>query len=168
MARTAHTARGLTTGGKIVTPGADLDNRLASLPRPLVFTNGCFDILHRGHVAYLEEAAALGAGLLVAVNDDASVRRLGKGPGRPVNPLADRMALLAGLQCVDLVVPFAQDTPLTLIRRLRPDHLVKGGDWTAGQIVGAGQVRGWGGEVHVIPIRFKRSTSDLIERLRRS
>jgi rfaE bifunctional protein nucleotidyltransferase chain/domain len=152
--------------GKIVREAAQLPARIASLARPLVFTNGCFDILHRGHVAYLEEAAALGRSLVVGVNSDASVRRLDKGQGRPVNPLDDRMAILAALACVSLVVPFEQDTPLELIRLVRPDHLVKGGDWTPDKIVGADVVQGYGGRVHSIPFRFERSTTDLLRRIR--
>jgi rfaE bifunctional protein nucleotidyltransferase chain/domain len=151
---------------KIVTDAAQLAARLAELARPIVFTNGCFDILHRGHVAYLEEAAALGRSLVVGVNSDASVRRLEKGRGRPVNPLDDRMAILAALACVSLVVPFEEDTPLELIRRVRPDHLVKGGDWTPDNIVGADDVRSYGGQVHSIPFRFKRSTTELLQRIR--
>ena len=139
---------------------------LTSLPRPLVFTNGCFDMLHRGHVSYLEEAAQLGNCLLVAVNTDASVRRLNKGNDRPVNPLADRMALLAALQSVDIVIPFDAETPLELIRLLKPDILVKGGDWPVEEIVGAAEVIQGGGEVHSIPFRYKRSTSDLIKKIR--
>ena len=131
-----------------------------------MFTNGCFDILHRGHVAYLEEAAALGQSLVVGVNSDASVRRLDKGRDRPVNPLDDRMAILAALACVALVVPFEEDTPLELIRLVRPDHLVKGGDWTPDKIVGADVVQSYGGRVHSIPFRFKRSTTDLLQRIR--
>jgi rfaE bifunctional protein nucleotidyltransferase chain/domain len=152
--------------GKIVRDAAQLPARIAALARPLVFTNGCFDILHRGHVAYLEEAAALGRSLVVGVNSDASVRRLDKGQGRPVNPLDDRMAILAALACVSLVVPFEQDTPLELIRLVRPDHLVKGGDWTPDKIVGADVVQGYGGRVHSIPFRFERSTTDLLRRIR--
>ncbi len=139
---------------------------LNSLARPLVFTNGCFDILHRGHVAYLEQAARLGSSLVVGINDDASVRRQNKGGGRPINPLADRAAVLAALASVDLVVPFGDDTPLALIMTLQPDHLVKGGDWSMDQIVGAQQVRERGGQVHAIPIRYQRSTTDLIRRIR--
>lgn len=139
---------------------------LARLPRPLVFTNGCFDILHRGHVTYLEEAAALGASLVVGVNSDASVRRQNKGADRPINPLADRLALLAALGAVALVVPFEDDTPLSLIKQIRPDHLVKGGDWAPDRIVGAAEVQGWGGQVHSIPFRFQRSTTDLLRRIR--
>lgn len=151
---------------KIVHDPRDLADQLVSLPRPFVFTNGCFDILHRGHVSYLEEAAALGASLIVGVNTDASVKRLQKGPGRPVNPLEDRMALLAALASVSLVVPFDDDTPLELIKAVRPDHLVKGGDWQASSIVGADLVTGYGGDVHAIPIRYQRSTSELIRRIR--
>ena len=153
---------------KIVTDIGKLPARLAELARPLVFTNGCFDILHRGHVAYLEEAAALGKSLVVGVNSDASVRRLEKGNDRPVNPLDDRLAILAALGCVSLVVPFEDDTPYELIKRVRPDHLVKGGDWTPDKIVGADVVKSYGGQVHSIPFRFNRSTSDLIQRIRLS
>ena len=151
---------------KILHEPAELEKRIAVLPRPIVFTNGCFDILHRGHVDYLEQAAALGASLVVGVNSDDSVRRQNKGSDRPINPLDDRMAILAALQCVSLVVPFDEDTPLNLIQRVRPDHLVKGGDWAPEQIVGAEFVIANGGQVHSIPFRFKRSTSDLVRRIR--
>lgn len=151
---------------KVVTDKTQLSTRLATLARPLVFTNGCFDILHRGHVSYLEEAAALGQSLIVGVNSDASVRRLEKGSGRPINPLEDRMAILAALGCVSLVIPFDEDTPLELIKMVRPDHLVKGGDWQLDKIVGADVVKNYGGQVHSIPFRFKRSTTDLIQRIR--
>lgn len=139
---------------------------LSSLTRPLVFTNGCFDILHRGHVSYLEEAAQLGNCLLVAVNTDASVRRLNKESDRPVNPLDDRLALLAALQSVDIVIPFDEETPLELIRLFMPDILVKGGDWPVEEIVGAEEIIQAGGEVHSIPFRYQRSTSDLIKKIR--
>lgn len=138
----------------------------AGLPRPLVFTNGCFDILHRGHVTYLAQARALGASLVVGVNSDESVRRQNKAPDRPVNPLADRMAVLAALEPVSLVIPFDEDTPLELILGLRPDVLVKGGDWPVDSIVGASEVAGWGGQVHSIPFAFQRSTTALIEKIR--
>ena len=145
----------------------DADSPLiASLPRPLVFTNGCFDILHRGHVSYLEEAAQFGRSMLVAVNTDNSVRRQNKGTDRPINPLADRLALLAALQSVDLVIPFDTDTPLELIQMIQPDILVKGGDWPIEQIVGAEEVKKHGGEVHSIRFRYQHSTSDLINRIR--
>ena len=135
-----------------MTDPAELAGRLAALPRPVVFTNGCFDILHAGHVDYLDRAAALGASLVVGVNSDASVRRQGKGEDRPINPLADRMAVLAALEAVSLVVPFDDDTPLALIHAVRPEHLVKGGDWPVEAIVGADFVRGYGGQVHSIRV----------------
>ena len=139
---------------------------MRELKRPIVFTNGCFDILHRGHVAYLEKASRLGQSMVIGVNSDASVRRINKGPNRPFNSLADRMAVLAALAVVDLVVPFEQDTPLELIKKITPDHLVKGGDWELNHIVGADVVKNAGGEVHSIPIEFPRSTTDLIKRIK--
>lgn len=151
---------------KIVHDRALLPARLAALARPVVFTNGCFDILHRGHVAYLEEARALGASLVIGVNTDASVRRLEKGTDRPINPLDDRMAILAALESISLVVAFDEDTPLELIKQVRPDHLVKGGDWATGQIIGNDFVRSYGGKVHSIPFRFERSTTELLRRIR--
>ena len=138
-----------------------------ALPKPMVFTNGCFDILHRGHATYLEEARALGASLVVGINSDASVRRLNKGPDRPINCLDDRAAILAALESVSLVIAFHEDTPLTLIRALHPDVLVKGGDWPVDKIVGAQDVLAGGGRVVSIPFRFQRSTSALIEAIRR-
>src|SRR6185312_14030701 len=140
--------------------------RIRALPRPLVFTNGVFDILHRGHVTYLEQARALGAALVVAVNDDASVRRLGKGPERPLNAQADRMAVLAALACVDLVVPFDADTPRELIVACAPDVLVKGGDYSAATTAGAADVLARGGRFIAIPFRYDRSTSALVRRIR--
>lgn len=150
-----------------ITAPADLPGRIAGLPRPLVFTNGCFDILHRGHVTYLAQARALGAALIVAVNSDESVRRLGKGEDRPVNPLADRMALLAALECVTLVTWFEEDTPLQRILDCRPDVMVKGGDWPVEKIVGYREVTAWGGSVHSIPFVHQRSTTALMEKIRR-
>jgi rfaE bifunctional protein nucleotidyltransferase chain/domain len=138
----------------------------ALLPRPLVFTNGCFDVLHRGHVTCLAQARALGAALVVGVNSDASVKRLGKGEDRPVNPLADRMAVLAALESVSLVTPFDEDTPLGLILACRPDVLVKGGDWRPEHIVGAREVQGWGGVVRSIPFLHERSTTALLNKIR--
>jgi rfaE bifunctional protein nucleotidyltransferase chain/domain len=151
-----------------IVPPARLADALAGCTRPLVFTNGVFDLLHRGHVSYLAEARALGASLLVAVNSDASVRRLGKGEDRPINRCEDRMAVLAALACVDWVTWFEDDTPLALILAARPDVLVKGGDWSPERIVGAPQVRGWGGSVHSIPFRFERSTTETLRRIRGS
>ena len=145
---------------------AEFAARAARLPRPLVFTNGCFDILHRGHVTYLAQARALGAALVVGVNSDASVKSLGKGDDRPVNPQHDRMAVLAALEAVSLVVPFDESTPLELILACRPDVLVKGGDWTPDKIVGAKEVLGWGGAVHSIPFLHERSTTALLKKIR--
>lgn len=147
-------------------PPAELAARVAQLPRPRVFTNGCFDILHRGHVTYLAEARALGASLIVAVNSDASVKRQGKGDDRPINRLEDRMALLAALESVSLVTWFDADTPLEPILAVRPDVLVKGGDWAVENIVGAAEVTGWGGSVHSIPFRHQTSTTALLQRIR--
>jgi rfaE bifunctional protein nucleotidyltransferase chain/domain len=140
--------------------------RIAALPRPLVMTNGVFDLMHRGHVDYLEEARALGASLVVAVNSDASVKRLGKGDDRPLNTLEDRMAVVAGLAAVDLVVPFDDDTPRELIVAAMPDVLVKGGDYTAETTAGAAEVIANGGRFAAIPFRFDRSTSTLLSRIR--
>lgn len=152
--------------GKFRTP-ADLAAGISLLPRPLVFTNGCFDILHRGHVTYLAQARALGASLVVAVNSDASVKRLGKGDDRPVNAQEDRMAVLAALESVALVTWFDEDTPLQRILDCRPDLLVKGGDWPIEKIVGAPEVLGWGGTVHSIPFIHARSTTALLDKIRR-
>ncbi len=145
---------------------AELAARARQVARPLVFTNGVFDILHRGHVTYLAEARALGAALVVALNSDASVRRLGKGDDRPVNVLEDRMAVVAALESVDLVTWFDEDTPLSAILAARPEVLVKGGDWSVDRIVGAAEVRGWGGSVHSIAFRHERSTTALLARIR--
>ena len=152
---------------KICAP-ADLAARVVKLPRPLVFTNGCFDVLHRGHVTYLAQARALGASLVLGVNSDASVKRQGKGDDRPVNAEADRLAVLAALAAVDLVVLFDEDTPLDLILTCRPDVLVKGGDWAPDAIVGAKEVLGWGGSVHSIPFLHQRSTTALLKKIRLS
>lgn len=151
--------------GKIATP-QDALARIAAMPRPLVMTNGVFDILHRGHATYLAQARALGASLVVALNTDASVKRLRKAPDRPINPLEDRAALIAALEAVDLVTWFDEDTPLPLILALHPDVLVKGGDWPVEHIVGAPEVRAWGGQVHAIPFLHERSTTATLARIR--
>jgi rfaE bifunctional protein nucleotidyltransferase chain/domain len=150
---------------KICDP-AQLPARVQALARPLVFTNGVFDILHRGHTTYLAEARALGASLVLALNSDASVRRLGKGDDRPLNTLADRLAVAAALESVSLVTWFDEDTPIARILECRPDHLVKGGDWPAERIVGAPETRSWGGQVHSIPFQHDRSTTQLLARIR--
>ena len=144
-----------------------LASRVRSLPRPQVFTNGVFDLLHVGHVTYLARARALGASLIVGVNTDASVQRLGKHPDRPINPLEERIAVLAALESVSLVVPFHEDTPLELVLQCRPDVIVKGGDYSAATTVGAAEVIGWGGRFEAIPYLPGRSTSALLEKIRR-
>jgi rfaE bifunctional protein nucleotidyltransferase chain/domain len=134
----------------------------------VVFTNGCFDLLHVGHVTYLQEAATLGDVLVVAVNSDASVRRLGKGPERPIVPERDRAAMLAALACVDHVLIFEEDTPHRLLERIRPDVLVKGGTYTVDQVVDHEIVEGCGGRVRVTGVRPGVSTSELVAEIRGS
>lgn len=131
-----------------------------------MFTNGCFDILHRGHVDYLKRAGELGETLVVGVNSDDSVRRQNKSPQRPINTLEDRMNILAALEAVDYVVAFDEDTPLEIIKTLIPNILVKGGDWAVEDIVGNETVWANNGEVKSIPFNFKRSTTMLIEKIR--
>jgi rfaE bifunctional protein nucleotidyltransferase chain/domain len=150
---------------KICAPD-ELIKRLGSLARPLVFTNGCFDILHRGHVTYLAQARALGAVMVVALNTDESVRRLGKGDDRPINPLANRAAVMASLQSVDLVTWFDADTPFDLIELIQPEILVKGGDWEPANIVGSKEVLTRGGSVHSIPFLFDTSTTKTLQLIR--
>ena len=156
----------MSSHSKIVHDHIDLERHLTLVERPLVFTNGCFDILHRGHVDYLEQAAALGNSLLVALNTDASVKRLNKGDDRPINTLEDRMAVMAALECVSLVTWFDEETPYNLIKLTHPDHLVKGGDWSVDNIVGADLVQSWNGQVHSIAFSFERSTSSLLDKIR--
>jgi rfaE bifunctional protein nucleotidyltransferase chain/domain len=139
---------------------------LGKLERPLVFTNGVFDILHRGHVTYLDRARALGASLVVALNSDASAQRLGKGPGRPLNVLADRLAVVAALAAVSAVTWFDEDTPERLIAACRPEVLVKGGDWPVERIAGAAGVLARGGRVVSIAFEHERSTTALVQRIR--
>ncbi len=134
--------------------------------RTIVFTNGCFDLLHRGHFTYLAEAAALGDRLVVGVNSDVSVQRL-KGPHRPILPLSDRMFQLATLFFVDLVVPFEEDTPYHLIREVAPNILVKGGDYHLDDVVGRDVVEKQGGKVVILPFVSGYSTSSLVDRIRR-
>ena len=154
-----------TTGQAITADRLDrlLDAERAA-GRRLVLTNGCFDVLHRGHVTYLDQARRLGDVLLVAVNDDDSTRRL-KGPGRPVNPVEDRMSLLNALSCVDYVVPFDTDTPIPLIRRFRPEIYAKGGDYTPEMLEESAVVRSYGGEVHILDYVAARSTTALVQKI---
>jgi rfaE bifunctional protein nucleotidyltransferase chain/domain len=150
---------------KICDP-AQLIQRMSELERPLVFTNGCFDILHRGHVTYLAQARALGAALVVALNTDASVKRLGKGDDRPVNPLLNRAAVMASLGSVDMVTWFDEDTPFDLIELLKPEVLVKGGDWAVDAIIGSKETIERGGVVHSIPFLFDTSTTKTLNKIR--
>ena len=145
---------------------ADVLHALNRLPRPLVFTNGVFDVLHRGHVAYLEKARAMGASLLVALNTDASARRLGKGPGRPLNNELDRAAVIAALASVSLVTWFDEDTPLELIAGLKPDLLVKGGDYDMQALAETRVVEAYGGRALAIPFVDGYSTTALVDRIR--
>ena len=157
------------TGRKIVTPEAAarwVRERQAHGHR-VVFTNGCFDLLHPGHVAYLEQARSLGKALIVGVNTDASARRLDKGQGRPLTPETDRARVLAALACVDRVVLFDEDTPLELISLLKPDVLVKGGDYQLSEIVGRAEVLARGCQVLTLPFLPGYSTTALLQRLRR-
>ena len=149
-----------------ICPPQELAQRIAALPRPLVFTNGCFDILHRGHVTYLAQARSAGAAMVLALNTDASVRRLGKGSDRPINPLADRAAVAAALACVDLVTWFDEDTPAALIETVKPDILIKGGDWPPEKIVGAAQTLARGGQVFSIPFLHQTSTTQTLAKIR--
>jgi len=145
---------------------ADLARAVERLARPLVLTNGVFDLLHRGHVTYLARARALGASLVVAVNSDASVRRLGKGEDRPINTEADRAAVLAALQSVSLVTVFDETVPLPVVEIVRPDVYVKGGDYDMTNVPEAQLARTWGAQTVVIPFEFERSTSALLARMR--
>ena len=133
---------------------------------PVVFTNGVFDVLHRGHVTYLAQARALGGSLVVALNSDASAKRLGKGPDRPLNHEADRAALMAALGCVDVVTWFDEDTPLALIGELRPDILVKGGDYDMQKLPETALVNSWGGRAQAITFIDGYSTTALVNKIR--
>jgi D-beta-D-heptose 7-phosphate kinase/D-beta-D-heptose 1-phosphate adenosyltransferase len=153
---------------KIVTPAA-LRRRLAARRRAgerIVFTNGCFDLIHPGHVRYLRAARRLGDLLVVGLNSDASVRRLDKGPGRPLVPETDRAEVMAALEMVDYVSIFDEDTPYELIRVVEPDVLVKGGDWPVARIVGADLVRARGAMVRSLPLAAGYSTTDLLKKVR--
>jgi rfaE bifunctional protein nucleotidyltransferase chain/domain len=140
--------------------------RVAALPGPVVFTNGVFDVLHRGHAVYLAQARALGGSLVVALNTDASARRLGKGPDRPLNNETDRAVLIAALEPVSLVTWFDEDTPLELIREIRPALLVKGGDYDMRKLPETGLVESYGGAARAIPFVDGYSTTGLVRRIR--
>ncbi|MEO7338713.1 MAG: D-glycero-beta-D-manno-heptose 1-phosphate adenylyltransferase [Caldimonas sp.] len=145
---------------------ADVSARVARLERPLVFTNGVFDILHRGHVTYLAEARSLGAALVVALNSDRSARGLGKGPDRPLNREADRACVLAALESVTLVTLFDEATPLELLEQVRPDIYVKGGDYDIEALAETACVRRWGGQSRALPFVDGHSTTALVARIR--
>jgi rfaE bifunctional protein nucleotidyltransferase chain/domain len=144
----------------------DLQEKLSKLPKPIVFTNGVFDLLHRGHVSYLAQARSLGKSLIVGVNTDASVRMLGKGDDRPLNVEADRLALLAALESVDLVVLFSEQTPVELIAQIKPDIYVKGGDYQIDTLAETALVKTWGGKAYAIPFIHDRSTTALLRKIR--
>lgn len=144
----------------------NLQEKLSQLPKPVVFTNGVFDILHRGHVSYLAQARSLGASMVVGVNADASVRMLGKGDDRPLNAEADRLALLASLESVDLVVLFSEKTPVELIAQIKPDIYVKGGDYEIDTLAETALVKIWGGKAYAIPFLHDRSTTALLRKIR--
>jgi D-glycero-beta-D-manno-heptose 1-phosphate adenylyltransferase len=152
--------------GKIAAP-QDAAARVAALPQPVVFTNGVFDVLHCGHATYLARARALGASLVVALNTDASARRLGKGPERPLNNQQDRAVLMAALESVSLVTWFDEDTPLELISALRPDLLVKGGDYDMDTLLETAVVKAYGGRALAIPFVDGYSTTALVQKIRR-
>jgi rfaE bifunctional protein nucleotidyltransferase chain/domain len=149
---------------KVKSP-ASLKRILAKTKKKAVFTNGCFDILHKGHVTYLEQARKQGDLLIVALNSDSSIKSI-KGPNRPINCLEDRLEVLAALESVDYVTWFETDTPLDLITLLRPKILVKGGDWKANQIVGSTEVLSWGGKVRSLAYVEGRSTTQIIAKAR--
>lgn len=146
---------------------AELPARLAQLAQPVVFTNGVFDLLHRGHVTYLAQARALGASLVVGLNSDASARSLGKAPGRPLNGEGDRACVLAALESVSLVTLFDESTPLALLKLIRPRLYVKGGDYDIETLAETALVRGWGGDARSLPFVDGYSTTSLVERIRR-
>jgi rfaE bifunctional protein nucleotidyltransferase chain/domain len=149
-----------------ICPRADLPQALAHLPRPWVFTNGVFDVLHRGHVVYLAQARALGGSLIVALNTDASARRLGKGDDRPLNNEADRAIVMASQQAVSLVTWFDDNTPEQLLADIRPDILVKGGDYDMAKLPETALVQSWGGRALALPFVQGYSTTRLVERIR--
>jgi D-glycero-beta-D-manno-heptose 1-phosphate adenylyltransferase len=151
---------------KIATP-EDALARVASLPKPVVFTNGVFDVLHRGHATYLAQARALGGSLVVALNTDASAKRLGKGPDRPLNDEQDRAAVIAALESVSLVTWFDEDTPLELITALKPDLLVKGGDYDMDTLAETAVVKAYGGKAMAIPFVDGYSTTALVKKIRK-
>jgi D-glycero-beta-D-manno-heptose 1-phosphate adenylyltransferase len=151
---------------KVVLDVDSIEARVAMLPGPVVFTNGVFDILHRGHVACLQAARTLGGSLVLGLNSDLSARGLGKGPGRPLNNALDRAFVLAGLEAVSLVIPFDEPTPVELLKRVRPQVYVKGGDYDMESLEETAWVRSWGGRAQAMPFVEGCSTSALVRRIR--
>ena len=149
-----------------IVPREALRTRIALLPKPLVFTNGVFDVLHRGHTTYLAQARELGASLVIALNTDTSARRLGKGPDRPLNNLHDRAVVMAALESVSLVTWFDEDTPIEIIGELKPDILVKGGDYDMRKLPETAIVESYGGRAMAIPFLDGYSTTALVKRIR--
>lgn len=147
-------------------PREQLAQRIAALPKPVVFTNGVFDILHRGHVSYLEQARALGGSLVLGLNSDASARGLGKGPDRPLNAETDRACVLAALESVSLVTLFDENTPVELLKLVRPQLYVKGGDYDIEKLEETRWVRSWGGDARALPFVEGYSTTSLVKRIR--
>ena len=147
-------------------PSSDIESRVAGLPRPVVFTNGVFDLLHRGHVTCLAQARALGGSLVVGLNSDASARGLGKGPDRPLNTHLDRACVLAALESVSLVITFDEATPVELLKRVRPQWYIKGGDYDIETLAETALVRSWGGEARALPYVAGHSTTALLQRIR--
>ena len=147
-------------------PPSEIESRVAGLPRPVVFTNGVFDLLHRGHVTCLAQARALGASLVVGLNSDASARGLGKGPDRPLNTQLDRACVLAALESVSLVITFDEATPVELLKRVRPQWYIKGGDYDIETLAETALVRSWGGEARALPYVAGHSTTALLQRIR--
>ncbi len=147
-------------------PPVEVESRVAALPQPVVFTNGVFDILHRGHVTYLAQARALGGSLVIGLNSDASARGLGKGPDRPLNTELDRACVLAALESVSLVIGFDEPTPVELLKRVRPQWYVKGGDYDIEALAETALVRSWGGDARALPFVDGHSTTSLVRRIR--
>lgn len=147
-------------------PREELAARIAALPRPIVFTNGVFDILHRGHVSYLEQARALGGSLVLGLNSDVSARMLGKGPDRPLNAEADRACVLAALESISLVTLFDEQTPVELLKLAKPDLYVKGGDYDIETLEETRVIRGWGGDARALSFVDGYSTTSLVRRIK--
>ena len=147
-------------------PPVEVESRVAALPQPVVFTNGVFDILHCGHVTYLAQARALGGSLVIGLNTDASARGLGKGPDRPLNTQLDRACVLAALESVSLVIGFDEPTPVELLKRVRPQWYVKGGDYDIEALAETALVRSWGGDARALPFVDGHSTTSLVRRIR--